>query len=255
MSLDLFSLTDRVALVTGSSRGIGFALARALGRAGAHVILNARGAERLRTSRDALRAEGLQVSCHAFDVTDEAAVTAAVAEIEASAGAVDVLVNNAGVTKRGPFTEFPPADFRGLLEVNLVAPFIVGQVVAARMIERRRGKIINIASVQSQLGRPTTAAYAATKGGIRLLTNGMCADLAPHGVQVNAIAPGYFDTDLTSALVADAEFSAWIRRRTPAGRWGEVDELGGAVIFLASAASDFVNGQILFVDGGMSAVL
>ena len=255
MTLQRFSLNDRVALITGSSRGIGFALARALGEAGAHVVLNARDEARLNQSVEELRALGVQTSHRVFDVTDERSVDEAVADVEASIGPIDVLVNNAGTTKRAPFTEFPIADLRWLLDVNLVGPYIVGQTVASRMVERNRGKIINICSVQSQLGRPTISAYTATKGGLRLLTNGMCADLAPHGLQVNAIAPGYFATELTAALVDDPEFSKWLASRTPAGRWGDVDELGGAAIFLASSASDFVNGQTLFVDGGMTAVV
>ena len=255
MTIQRFSLDDRVAMVTGSSRGIGFALARALGEAGAHVVLNARDEARLNQSVDELRELDVQASYRAFDVTDERSVAEAVADVEASIGPIDVLINNAGTTKRAAFTEFPIADLRWLLDVNLVGPYIVGQAVASKMIERKRGKIINICSVQSQLGRPTISAYTATKGGLRLLTNGMCADLAPHGLQVNAIAPGYFATELTAALVDDPDFSEWLASRTPAGRWGDVDELGGAAIFLASSASDFVNGQTLFVDGGMTAVV
>ena len=255
MTLERFSLKDKTALVTGSSRGIGLALARALGEAGAQVVLNARDAARLSASAESLRELGIEASYRVFDVTDEDAVRSAVADVEESVGPIDVLINNAGTTKRAPYTEFPIADLRWLLDVNLVGPYLVGQVVAARMVERKRGKIINICSVQSQLGRPTISAYTATKGGLRLLTNGMCADLAPHGLQVNAIAPGYFATELTEALVADPDFSSWLAARTPAGRWGDVEELGGAAIFLASSASDFVNGQTLFVDGGMTAVV
>ncbi|HUH07132.1 MAG TPA: SDR family oxidoreductase [Egibacteraceae bacterium] len=255
MTQDLFSLDDRVALVTGSSRGLGFAIAQALGAAGAHVVLNARDEEQLQSASDALLAQGVKTSTRTFDVTDPEGVRAAVEDIERSIGPIDILVNNAGAMKRGPFTEYPVADFRRLLDVNLVGPFVVGQAVAAEMVKRRRGKIINIGSVMSQLGRPTISAYTASKGGIRLLTNGMCADLAPHGLQVNAIAPGYFKTELTSDLADDPEFSNWLVARTPAGRWGEVEELAGAAIFLASSASDFVNGQILFVDGGLTAVV
>lgn len=255
MTIQRFALDDRIALVTGSSQGIGLALAKALGEAGAHVVLNARNENRLRESAESLRELGVTASYQTFDVTDDEAVEAGVAAIEAALGPIDVLVNNAGTTKRAIFTEFPIADLRWLLDVNLVGPYLVGQRVATRMIERKRGKIINICSVQSQLGRPSISAYTATKGGLRLLTNGMCADLAPHGLQVNALAPGYFKTQLTEALVDDEDFSAWLAARTPAGRWGEVEELGGAAIFLASSASDFVNGQTLFVDGGMTAVV
>jgi gluconate 5-dehydrogenase len=165
------------------------------------------------------------------------------------------LVNNAGIQQRAPFLEFPVDDFRKLLEVNLVSAFLVGQVVGRSMASRGHGKIINICSVQSELGRPTIVPYTASKGGLKMLTRGMCADLGPLGIQVNALAPGYFATELTAALVADDEFSAWVARRTPAGRWGSIDELGGAVVFFASNASNFVNGQILYVDGGMTAVV
>lgn len=251
----LFSLHGRVALVTGSSKGIGLALARALGGAGASVVLNARSAGPLDAAAAHLRADGCAVHARVADVTDPDAVRDMVARVEDEVGAIDILVNNAGVQQRAPILDFPLDGFRRLLETNLVAPFVVAQEVARRMVPRGRGKIINICSVQSQLGRPGIAPYAATKGGLALLTRGLCADLAPDGLQVNALAPGYFATELTAELVADAEFSAWVAQRTPAGRWGEVDELAGAVVFLASDGSSFVNGQILYVDGGMTAVV
>ncbi len=255
MTRSPFDLSGRIALVTGSSRGIGLALARALGRAGAELILNGRDEVALAAAADALRADGLTAHCRAFDVCDPAAVVAAVDEIEAGIGAVEVLVNNAGLQHRAPMLEFEVDDFRRLIEVNLVAAFTVGKAVAGHMVRRGHGKIVNICSVQSELGRPTIAPYTATKGGLKMLTRGMCADFGPLGVQVNALAPGYFATELTSALVADPEFSQWVAQRTPAGRWGRVEELGGAIVFLACDASSYVNGQILYVDGGMTAVV
>jgi gluconate 5-dehydrogenase len=250
-----FDLSGRVGLVTGSSRGIGLALARALGQAGAEVVLNARSEPALVAATDILGDEGLTVHCRAFDVCDPDAVVDAVDSIERDIGPIDVLVNNAGLQKRAPLLDFAVEDFRRLIEVNLVAAFTVGKAVARHMVERGRGKIVNVCSVQSELARPTIAPYTATKGGLKMLTRGMCADFGPLGIQVNALAPGYFATDLTAALVADEEFSTWIAQRTPAGRWGRAEELGGAVVFLSSDASSFVNGQILYVDGGMTAVV
>lgn len=252
---DPFDLTGRVALVTGSSRGIGLALARALAGAGAHLVLNARSVEALDASARRLRNDGLIVDVRAADVTDPDAVVAMVDSIEADVGPIEILVNNAGMQDRAPVVDFPVDRFRTLLELNLVAPFVVAQAVARPMVSRGRGKIINVGSVQSKLGRPTIVPYTASKGGLNLLTRGLCADLGPHGIQVNTLAPGYFATEMTGALVDDEEFSAWVAARTPAGRWGRVEELGGAVVFLASDASSFVNGQTLFVDGGMTAVV
>ena len=255
MSTSPFDLSGRIALVTGSSRGIGLALSRALGRAGAELILNARDESALAAAADMLGDEGLTVHWRAFDVCNTAAVGSAIDEIEADVGHIEVLVNNAGLQHRAPMLEFDVDDFRRLIEVNLVAAFTVGKAVARHMVGRGHGKIINICSVQSELGRPTIAPYTATKGGLKMLTRGMCADFGPLGIQVNALAPGYFETELTSVLVADEEFSKWVAQRTPAGRWGRVDELGGAAVFLASDASSYVNGQILYVDGGMTAVV
>ena len=255
MTTTPFDLSGRVALVTGSSRGIGLALARALGHAGAELILNARNEQALLAAADALRQDGLTVHCRAFDVCDPTAVALAVDSFERDIGSIDVLVNNAGLQKRAPLLDFDVDDFRRLIEVNLVAAFTVGKAVAKHMVPRGRGKIVNVCSVQSELGRPTIAPYTATKGGLKMLTRGMCADFGPLGLQVNALAPGYFATELTAALVADEEFSKWVSQRTPAGRWGQVDELAGAVVFLASEASNYVNGQILYVDGGMTAVV
>ena len=253
--MKLFDLSGRLALITGSSKGIGLAVAGALGAAGATLVLNARDAARLAAARAELQGRGLKVHAVPFDVTDADAVQAGVAAIEADIGAIDILVNNAGIQHRSPFAEFPLDAWRRLTATNLDSVFFVGRAVAQRMIERRRGKIINICSVQSELGRPGIAPYAATKGAVKMLTKGMAIDLGKHGIQVNGLGPGYFKTELNQALVADATFSAWLTGRTPAGRWGEVDELGGAAIFLASDASSFVSGHILYVDGGITASL
>jgi len=250
-----FRLDGRVALVTGSSAGIGLALARGLGQAGATVVLNGRDAARLATARQALAGEGLTVHARAFDVCDPAAVAAAVAAIESDLGAIDILVNNAGLQRRAPFHEFPLADWQELMRTNVDSMFIVGQAVAQRMVVRRRGRIINICSVQSELGRPNIAPYTASKGAVKMLTKGMAIDLGPHGITVNGLGPGYFKTELTAPLVADAAFSAWLINRTPSRRWGEVDELAPAAVFLASDAACFVNGHILYVDGGVTATL
>ncbi len=250
-----FDLTARLALVTGSSRGIGLALARALGDAGAHLVLNGRDADALTVAADSLRSDGHIVHIQPCDVTDADAVQAMVGTVETDFGPLEIVVNNAGMQQRAPLLEFPIDGLRDVLEVNLIAPFIVAQAAARVMVPRRRGKIINIGSVQSSLGRPTIVPYTASKGGVMLLTRGLCAELGPSGIQVNTLAPGYFSTELTAALVQDEEFSAWVADRTPAGRWGEVGELGGAAVFLASDASSFVNGQTIFVDGGMTAVV
>ncbi|MEO7246487.1 MAG: SDR family oxidoreductase [Rubrivivax sp.] len=250
-----FRLDGRVALVTGSSTGIGLALARGLAEAGATVVLNARDATRLAAARDALAAAGCDVHLQPFDVCDAVAVEAGVAAIEAGVGPIDVLVNNAGITRRGMFHEQPAADWQAVMQTNVDSLFIVGQAVARRMVPRRRGRIINICSVMSKVGRPGTAAYTTSKGAAKMLTKGMAIDLGPHGINVNAIGPGYFRTELTAALVADQQFSDWLVGHTPNRRWGDVDELAPVAVFLASDASRFVNGHILYVDGGISATL
>ena len=255
MGLELFALKSRVALVTGSSQGIGLALARGLAAAGAHVVLNGRDAVKLEAARKEMAAQGHAVSAFAFDVTDEAAVDTGVARIEREAGPIAILVNNAGMQFRTPLEDFPAEKWRELMRVNVESAFLVGKAVARGMIARHAGKIINICSVQSELGRPSIAPYTATKGALGMLTKAMCVEWAPHGLQVNAIGPGYFATDLTAALAADAEFNGWLTARTPARRWGKVDELVGATVFLASDAASFVNGHTLFVDGGVLAGL
>ncbi len=250
-----FDLSGRRALVTGASRGIGHAIATALASAGADVVINGRTQSALEEAAAVIRATGARVDVSSFDVTDARQVDAGIDAIESHLGPIDILVNNAGIQRRAPLQQFTDDDWRALIAHNLDSVFFVGRAVARHMIPRGRGKIINIGSVQSELARPTIAPYTATKGAVRNLTRGMCADWAGHGLQVNAICPGYFDTPLNQALVENPEFDAWLRKRTPAGRWGRLEDLHGAAIFLASSASDFVNGQLLYVDGGITAVI
>lgn len=251
----LFDLTGKTALVTGSSQGIGYALAEGLGNAGARIVLNGRDRAKLDQAAEKLGKLNIDISIAVADVTDHAAVAEAVNKVESETGPIDILVNNAGMQHRTPLEDFDPVMFDKLLQTNVASVFHVGQAVAKHMINRKAGKIINIASVQSALARPGIAPYTATKGAVTNLTKGMATDWAPHGLQVNAIAPGYFDTPLNAALVADADFSAWLENRTPARRWGQLPELVGACIFLAGDSSSFVNGHTLFVDGGISACL
>jgi gluconate 5-dehydrogenase len=250
-----FRLDGRLALVTGSSTGIGLALARGLAQAGAPVVLNARQADRLEQAAAQLRNEGHTVHTRAFDTTDRAAVDAAVASIEADIGPIEILVNNAGITRRAPFHELAEADWQAVQRTNVDGPFAVGQAVAKRMVRRGRGRIINICSVMSEVGRPGTSAYTASKGALKMLTKAMAVDLAPYGITVNAIAPGYFKTELTAPLVADEKFNSWVIGRTPQRRWGEVTELAPVAVFLASDGAGYINGHLLLVDGGMTATL
>ena len=249
--MNMFDLTGKRALITGSSQGIGLALAKGLAGAGAQLVLNGRDESRLAAAADAVPGARML----AFDATDHAAVRSAVDRFEADVGPIDILVNNAGMQHRAPLEEFPPDAFATLLQANIGTVFNVGQAVARHMIRRGAGKIINIASVQTALARPGIAPYTATKGAVGNLTKGMATDWAKYGLHCNAIAPGYFDTPLNAALVADPTFTAWLERRTPAGRWGRVEELVGACVFLASDASSFVNGHVLYVDGGITASL
>jgi gluconate 5-dehydrogenase len=252
----LFDITGRIALVTGSSKGIGRALAQGLLESDALVVLNGRDGDALRRTRKELaETTGRTPYVQAFDVTEPAAVAAGIAAIEDRVGPIEILVNNTGAQHRAPLVDFADEDWFRLLRTNLTSAFLVGREVARRMVPRGHGKIVNICSVQSETVRPGIAPYSATKGGLKQLTKGMCADLGPAGIQVNGIGPGYFETELTSALVADEQFSAWVRGRTPAGRWGQVEDLVGALVFLSSPASDFVNGHVLYVDGGMLSVL
>ena len=251
----LFRLDGRRALVTGSSKGIGFALAGGLAGAGAEIILNARGAEQLNEAAEKLRSAGAAVHVRPFDVTDHAAVQKAVDAIEAEIGPLDILINNAGMQHRTPLEDFPADAFQTLMRTNLESVFNVGQAAARHMIPRGEGWIVNICSVQTAMARPGIAPYTASKGAVANLTKGMCTDWAKHGLHVNGLAPGYFKTELNQALVADEQFSAWLCGRTPAGRWGDVEELIGACVFLSAPASSFINGQILYVDGGITACL
>ena len=251
MSIDLFNLTGKRALVTGSSQGIGFSLARGLASAGAEIILNGRNETKLKAAAESLGAKHVLT----FDVTDHDAVRRAIDDFEAETGPIDILVNNAGMTHRSPLEDFPADIFEQIMRTNISSVFNVGQAVARHMIKRSAGKIINIASVQTALSRPGIAPYAATKGAVANLTKGMATDWAKYGLQCNAIAPGYFETELTAELVADPVFSDWLKKRTPAGRWGKVEDLTGACIFLSSDASTFVNGHVLFVDGGITVSL
>ena len=255
MAVNLFDLSGRTALVTGSSRGLGLAVARGLAQAGAAVVLNGRDGGRLDAAVAALRSEGLTAHGSVFDVTKSGEVAAAVERVEADVGPIGILVNNAGLQRRHPLEDMPEAAWREVLETNLTGPFLVAQAVGRRMIARRAGKIINICSLMSELHRPTIANYSAAKGGLRMLTRAAATEWGRHNIQCNGIGPGYFLTDMTRRLADDPQFNDWICRRTPAGRWGRPEELVGAAVFLASAASDYVNGQIIYVDGGILAAL
>jgi gluconate 5-dehydrogenase len=250
-----FDLSGKVALVTGAYRGLGFAIAQGLARAGAKVVLNGRRQDALDAAAESLRAGQLDVSTSVFDVTDRDAINAGVAAIAASVGPVDILFNNAGIQRRGAFADFPQEQWDEVIATNLTAPFAVSQAVLPQMIEKKRGKIIHIASLMSDLARPSVVPYTAAKGGVRQLTRGMAVELAPHNIQVNAIAPGYFATEMNRALIDNAEFNAWVSKRTPAGRWGQPEELAGLAVFLASSASNYMTGQMLVIDGGMSVAL
>jgi gluconate 5-dehydrogenase len=255
MTQSLFDLTGRLALISGSSRGIGFAIAQALASAGALVVLNGRNIRNLEAAAENLRKTGAVTRIAPFDVTVESEIQTAIENIETNVGPIDILVNNAGMQYRSSLQDYPVEKWRELLRTNLDSVFLLSRAIAPYMISRRRGKIINICSVQSELARPTIAPYTASKGALKMLTKGMCADWAKHGLQINGIGPGYFKTELNQALVDDAEFTKWIERRTPAGRWGEVEELAGAAIFLAADSSSYINGQIIYVDGGMTSTL
>lgn len=251
MTHPLFDLSGKTALITGSGQGIGLSIAEGLASAGARIVLNGRSRDRLAEAQALLG----DVDLLPFDVTDHAAARSAVDGYEAAHGPIDILVNNAGIQRRAPLENFDPDDFEMLMQTNIASVFHVGQACARHMIARGRGRIINIASIQTALARPTIAPYTMTKGAVANLTKGMATDWGPKGLRVNAIAPGYFDTPMNAALVQDADFTAWIAKRTPAGRWGQLPELRGAAIFLASEAASYINGQCLFVDGGMSACL
>lgn len=246
-----FDLTGRRALVTGSSQGIGLALAQALATSGAHVVLNGRDPAKLEAARKSLAAAELSVSALHLDITDPTAITAAGPAL----ADVDILVNNAGIHRRGPLLDLTAEDWQAVIDTNLTAAFLLARTVVPGMIKRGAGKIINICSIMSHLARPTTGNYAASKGGLAMLTKAMTAEWAQHGLQINGLAPGYIDTPLNAPLVNDNRFSAWVTGRTPSGRWGTPEDIAGPAVFLASSASDYINGQILMVDGGMTAVV
>ena len=255
MSTALFDLSGKTALVTGSSRGLGRAMAEGLGRAGARLLINGTRTEAVEAAVAEMRVAGLSADPVVFNVTDEAAVKAAFEDLDHRGIAVDILINNAGIQFRKPMVELETADWQRVLDVNLTSAFVIGREAAKRMIARGKGKVINIGSLTSTLARATVAPYTVAKGGIKMLTQAMAAEWAEHGIQANAIGPGYMITDMNQALIDNPAFDAWVKSRTPAKRWGRPDELIGTAIFLASSASDYVNGQILYVDGGMISVL
>ncbi|HEY1779710.1 MAG TPA: SDR family oxidoreductase [Roseiarcus sp.] len=253
---NLFDLSGKTALVTGSSDGLGFAMARGLAAAGAGIILNGRNEKRLANAASAFANDGHKVKTRAFDVADEAAVLAAFEHFDAEGAAIDVLVNNAGIQFRKPMVDLTTDEWRRVVEIHLTGSFQVGREVAKRMISRGRGgKIINIASLASEVARATISPYSAAKGAVRMLTRSMAAEWATHDIQANAIGPGYIATEMNRDLRNDPKFDAWVKGRTPSGRWGTPDDLIGVTVFLASAASDYVNGQIIYVDGGLLAVI
>jgi gluconate 5-dehydrogenase len=255
MSVDLFQLAGRTALITGSSRGLGRAMAEGLAAAGAAIVLNGTNEARLSAAAAEMRRAGHSVHEASFDVTDEAAILAAFERFDAGGLEIDILINNAGIQLRKPMVELTTAEWRTVIEANLTSAFVIGREAAKRMIARGRGKIINIGSLTSELARATVAPYTVAKGGIKMLTRAMAAEWAADGIQANAIGPGYMLTDMNQALVENPTFDAWVKSRTPAKRWGRPEELIGTAVFLASSASDYVNGQIIYVDGGMLAVL
>ncbi len=248
-----FDLSGRRALITGGGSGLGFAIAQGLARSGAEVIVNGRNVDKLETAKRALASDGFVAHAAPFDVTVSEAVSAALDDIERRLGPIDIVVNNAAVNRRAPLPDFSDEQWRALMTSNLDGPFYVARAVVPGMRKRRRGKIINICSLASDIGRPNIVPYAASKGGLRMLTRALAVELAPFNVQVNGIAPGFFKTEMNAPLIADTDFSAWVAKRTPAGRWGDPPEIAGAAVFLGSDAADYVTGHILYVDGGFSA--
>jgi gluconate 5-dehydrogenase len=255
LSASLFDLAGRTALVTGGGSGLGYAIARAFAGAGAKVVLLGRNIDNLRRSEAEIATAGGRAAHVVCDLVEANSIRPTVEQVELEHGAIDILVNNAGINQRSSLTEFPKDGWDRMIAVHLSAPFLLAQAVAAGMIARRAGKIINVASIMSELARPTIIPYAAAKGGLKMLTRALAVELAPHNIQVNAIGPGFFKTAMNTALIENPEFDAWVKRRTPAARWGEPDELAGIALLLASSASDYINGQIIFVDGGLTAAV
>jgi gluconate 5-dehydrogenase len=251
MSLELFDLNGRIALITGSSRGIGFAIAEGLGKAGATIVANGVNEQRLNEAVKTFSEKGLEAYGYAFDVTRPEQIKQKVQTIETEIGPIDILVNNAGIIIRCGLEDFNEEDWQRIVDINLTGTFLVSKCVVNSMIKRKSGKIINICSIQSELARPATAAYAASKGGVKMLTKAMATEWGKYNIQVNGLGPGYSITDITKPLVEDKNFNSWLCSRTPAGRWGSPSDLVGGAIFLASKASDYVNGHILYIDGGM----
>ncbi|MFW5644663.1 MAG: SDR family NAD(P)-dependent oxidoreductase [Bacteroidota bacterium] len=251
MQEDIFSVKNKVVLITGSSRGLGFTFAKAFAENGARVVLNGRNRESLEEAKKKMAEMRLTVYTSTFDVFDEEAVEREIKQLEKSPGPVDVLINNAGIQRRAPLEELALKDWEEVLKVNLSGAFIVSKAIVPHMIQQKKGKIINTCSLMSELGRNTTGAYAAAKGGLKMLTRAMTVEWAKHNIQINGIGPGYFATEMTKKLVENEEFNSWITGRTPAGRWGNPEELCGTALYLASDASNFVNGQIIYVDGGL----
>lgn len=248
-----FDLHGRNALITGGGSGLGFSIAKALVAAGAGVILLGRNSEKLSRASEELIALGANATYTVCDLLDRDAIAALTQHLERDVGPIDILLNNAGVQQRAPFTEFPAEGWDRMIATHLSAPFLLAQAIARSMIVRRRGKIINVLSIMSELGRPMIVPYTTAKGGLKMLTRGLAVELGAYNIQVNGIAPGYFRTKMNQALMDDPKFDSWVKQRTPAKRWGEPDEIGGAAVFLASGASDFVSGQVIFVDGGFTA--
>ena len=251
----LFDLTGRTALITGSTRGLGRAIAEGMGQSGAALVINGREPAKTEMAAQELRDAGLMARAACFDVTDESAVEAAFRTLDEGGIQVDILVNNAGIQHRQPMVDLSLADWQRVIDTNLTSAFLLGREAARRMIPRGRGKIINIGSLTSELARATVTPYTVAKGGIKMLTKGMAAEWSAYGIQANAIGPGYMLTEMNAALTSNPKFDAWVKARTPAGRWGRPDELVGTAIYLASDASNYVSGQLIFVDGGMASVL
>ncbi|NBP68989.1 MAG: gluconate 5-dehydrogenase [Cytophagia bacterium] len=253
---NLFNLSGKRVLITGGTHGLGMAMAKGLADAGAELIINGHSPDKMKTALADYQQAGYKASGYLFDVTQQAVVRESIAKIEQEIGAIDILINNAGIIKRIPALEMEADDFRTVIDVDLVAPFIVAKEVAKYMVKRRAGKIINICSMMSELGRNTVSAYAAAKGGLKMLTKNLATEWAPHNIQVNGIGPGYFATEQTAPIRVNGHpFNEFIVNRTPAGRWGDPNDLAGTAVFLSSKASDFVNGQIIYVDGGILATI